>query len=177
MAALFLPMWAHTQDADIAEPDASSYGNVGFMGMQIGMSREQVLNVAESNALIAVPKNRDVDFFPVEEREILTLSIKPHVPFVYLQFFNDTLYAITVVFDEKYMDYYTLSETLAAKYGSYTSLTPQWRSWMLDRVTVKVEKPAVVKYLALEDFLAAASFDGKRSTLNMEERQAILDGL
>jgi hypothetical protein len=141
------------------------------------MSREQVLKAAESNALIAVPKNRDVDFFPVEEREILTLSIKPHVPFIYLQFFDDTLYAITVVFDERYMDYFTLSEALSDKYGAYSFLTPQWRSWALERVTVKVERPAVVKYLALEDFLAAASFDGKRPTLDMETRKAILDGL
>jgi len=150
---------------------------MGFLGIHIGMNREQVLRNAESNDLITVPKNRDVDFFPVEEREILTLSVKPEIPFIYLQFFDDVLYAITVIFDERYMDYYTLSDSLQKKYGEYTSLTPQWRQWKLDRVTVKVEKPAVVKYIALKDFLEAASFDGRAPGLDMEKREVLLEGL
>jgi hypothetical protein len=150
---------------------------VGFLGIHIGMNRTQVLNTASANELITVPKNRDVDFFPVEEREILTLSVKPEVPFIYLQFFDDVLYAITVIFDERYMDFYTLSDSLREKYGEYTALTPQWRQWQLDRVTVKVEKPAVVKYIALEDFLEAASFDGSEDFLDMEKRRALLEGL
>ena len=150
---------------------------VGFLGVTIGMSREQVLLVASAGELITVPKNRDVDFFPVEEREILTLSVKPEVPFIYLQFFDNVLYAITVIFDERYMDFYTLSDSLERKYGEYTSLTPQWRQWQLDRVTIKVEKPAVVKYIALKDFLEAASFDGSPEYPDIEKRNRLLEGL
>ena len=91
--------------------------SAGYLGIHIGMSRDQVLAAAESNDVITVPKNRDVDFFPVEEREIITLSVKPEIPFIYLQFFDDVLYAITVIFDERYMDYYTLSSALAERYG------------------------------------------------------------
>jgi len=152
-------------------------GSVGYMGIHIGMSRDQVLAAAESNDLMTVPTNRDVDFFPVEEREILTLSVKPEIPFMYLQFFEDVLYAITVIFDERYMDFYTLSSAVTQRYGEYTSLTPQWRQWRLDRVTVKVEKPAVVKYIALHDFLKAASFEGKASNFDLERRQRLLNGL
>ena len=150
---------------------------VGFLGVSLGMSREQVLLVASAGELITVPKNRDVDFFPVEEREILTLSVKPEVPFIYLQFFDNVLYAITVIFDERYMDFYTLSDSLERKYGEYTSLTPQWRQWQLDRVTIKVEKPAVVKYIALKDFLEAASFDGSPEYADIEKRNRLLEGL
>ena len=152
-------------------------GAVGYMGIHIGMSRDQVLAAAESNELMSVPKNRDVDFFPVEEREILTLSVKPEIPFIYLQFFDDVLYAITVIFDERYMDFYTLSQAVTQRYGEYTTLTPQWRQWRLDRVTVKVEKPAVVKYIALHDFLEAASFEGKGPEFDMERREQLLHGL
>ena len=152
-------------------------GAVGYMGIHIGMSRDQVLAAAESNELMTVPKNRDVDFFPVEEREILTLSVKPEIPFIYLQFFEDILYAITVIFDEQYMDFYTLSHAVTQRYGEYTTLTPQWRQWRLDRVTVKVEKPAVVKYIALHDFLEAASFEGKGPEFDMERREQLLRGL
>jgi hypothetical protein len=129
---------------------------VGFLGITVGMSREQVLQVAESGELI---------------------SVKPEVPFIYLQFFNDLLYAITVIFDERYMDFYTLSDSLERKYGEYTNLTPQWRQWQLDRVTIKVEKPAVVKYIALKDFLEAASFDGSPEYPDMEKRNRLLEGL
>jgi hypothetical protein len=75
------------------------------------------------------------------------------------------------------MDFYTLSESLQEKYGEYTALTPQWRQWQMNRVTVKVEKPAVVKYIALKDFLEAASFDGSVDYPDMEKRRALLVGL
>jgi len=149
----------------------------GFMGMNIGMTREEVFAVARGNELIAVPKNRDVDFFPIEQRKILTLSIKPEVPFIYLQFFNDTLYAITVLFDEKYVDYFTVSSRLQEKYGKYTSMHPQWRQWQLDGITVKVEKPSVVKYIALGEFLQATAFDKEGHKPADQRKAVLLDGL
>ncbi len=164
-------------EAIVSEKRTALPEDVGYLGINIGMSRTQVLEAAESNDMITVPKNRDVDFFPIEEREILTLSVKPEIPFIYLQFFDDVLYAITVIFDERYMDYYTLCNSLSERYGEYTSLTPQWRQWRLDRVTVKAEKPAVVKYIALHDFLKAASFEGKVPEFDMEKREALLEGL
>jgi hypothetical protein len=183
LAYTLLGVWGGPAQEEPAGEDApppaeeSFSGPVGFLGLHIGMTREQVLSAADSNELIEVPRNRDVDFFPVEERKILTLSVEPYVPFIYLQFFDEVLYSITVIFDEKYMDYYTLSEALADRYGAYSSLTPQWRRWSLDRVTVKVEKPAVVKYIALEDFLEAASFDGRLDPPDMDMRRALLEGL
>jgi len=148
----------------------------GFMSINIGMTREQVITVAQHNNLITVPKNRDVEFFPVEERKILTFSIKPEVPFIYLQFFNNILYAMTVIFDEKYIDYYTIVKRLEDKYGPHTALTPQWREWHLDGVTVKAEKPAVVKYIALEEFLKVTSF-GEKAQQGKERKKVLLNGL
>jgi hypothetical protein len=178
LAGLFLATAAHGQELSETEsPRVETAQDIGYMGIHIGMNREEVLAAAESNDLMTVPKNRDVDFFPVEEREIITLSIKPEVPFMYLQFFDDVLYAITVIFDERYMDYYTLSSAVAERYGEYTSLTPQWRQWRLDRVTVKVEKPAVVKYIALSDFLEAASFEARAFQFDIQRREQLLDGL
>jgi hypothetical protein len=164
-------------EEEIMPGESLAAEKVGYLGIHIGMSRDEVLLTAEANALITVPKNRDVDFFPIEEREIITLSVKPEIPFIYLQFFDDVLYAITVIFDERYMDYHTLSSALAERYGEYSSLTPQWRQWRLERVTVKVEKPAVVKYIALHELLRAASFEGKVSEFDMEKRQTLLNGL
>jgi len=148
----------------------------GFMSINIGMTREQVITVAQHNNLITFPKNRDVEFFPVEERKILTFSIKPEVPFIYLQFFNNILYAMTVIFDEKYIDYYTIVKRLEDKYGPHTALTPQWREWHLDGVTVKAEKPAVVKYIALEEFLKVTSF-GEKAQQGEERKKVLLNGL
>ncbi len=148
----------------------------GFMGLDIGMTRDQIIAAAEKNDLITVPKNRDVEFFPVEQRKILTFSVKPEVPFIYLQFFDNILYALTVIFDEKYVDYFTIVKKLEDKYGAYTALTPQWREWRLDGVTVKAEKPAVVKYIALEEFLKATSFE-KKEQQGEERKEVLLNGL
>jgi hypothetical protein len=178
LSLCFVPI-AHGQEME--ETDAvlteTESGAVGYMGIHIGMNRDQVLRTAESNDLMTVPKNRDVDFFPVEEREIITLSIKPEIPFIYLQFVDDVLYAITVIFDERHMDFYTLSSEVAGRYGEYTSLTPTWRQWQLDRITIKVEKPAVVKYIALNEFIEASAFDGEAAAFDQARREQILGGL
>ena len=149
--------------------------DVGFMDIKIGMSREEVLKAGEENEIIEVPKNRDVEFFPVEDRKILTFSAKPDVPYIYLQFFNDTLYSITVIFDERYIDYYTLTRQMESKYGKYHSMNPVWREWRIDDVLIKVEKPSTVKYIALEEFLEALDF--KRGESSSERRNMILEGL
>lgn len=158
----FIPFFLFAQD-------------VGFMDIKIGMSREEVLKVGEENEIIEVPKNRDVEFFPVEDRKILTLSAKPEIPYIYLQFFNDTLYSITVIFDERYIDYYTLAGQLESKYGQYHSMNPVWREWRIDDVLIKVEKPSTVKYIALEEFLEAVDF--KRGESSSDKRNKILEGL
>lgn len=148
---------------------------VGFLGLRIGMSREEALAAAEESELLEAPRKRDVEFFPVEERKILTLSVKPEVPFIYLQFFDDVLYAITVNFDQSYIDYYTLADRLEQKYGSHDRLQPDSRLWRVGQVTIRVEKPAVVKYIALEEFLEAVDFRGPDRIRQREER--LLQGL
>lgn len=150
---------------------------VGFMGINIGMSRTEVLNSADENEIIEVQKNRDVEFFPVEDRKILTFSIKPEVPHIYLQFYDDRLYALTLIFNEKHIDYYTLINRLEDKYGAYTDLVPEWRKWKMDEVEIKAEKPAVVKYIALKDFLDAAKFKGQDENGEGIRKDIILDGL
>jgi len=157
------------QDAPLAQP--------GFMGIRIGMSRGEVLSYADSSGLIEVPKNKDVEFFPVEERKILTLSIKPEVPHIYLQFYGDTLYAITVIFDEKYVDYFALARSLASKYGRFAGLTPTSRRWEREGVEIKLEKPAVVKYIALKEFLEVTGFTGQKALPGQERKKLLLEGL
>lgn len=147
--------------------------DIGFMEITLGMTRDEVLEFADEKELIKVPKNRDVEFFPVENRKILTLSIEPEVPHMYLQFYNEKLYAITVVFDERAIDFLTLARTLEEKYGPYTELTPNWRKWKNGGSEIRVEKPAVVKYIALEEFLEVTNFRsekpvGDRKTLLLE---------
>jgi hypothetical protein len=150
---------------------------IGFMGINIGMSRDEVLSYADANDLLHVPKNRDVEFFPVEERKILTLSIEPEIPYMYLQFHAETLYAITVIFNERSIDYLTLAERLEEKYGPVQELTPRWRKWTVGEVDIKVEMPAVVKYIALKEFLEVTGFKREKEMSGGERRKVLLDGL
>jgi hypothetical protein len=139
--------------------------DIGFMGISIGMTREQVLNYADEKKIIEVPKNKDVEFF------------RPEIPQMYLQFYNEKLYAITVIFDEKYLDYFALAGSLAEKYGGYAALSPSWRKWEFEGVEIKVEKPAVVKYIALKEFLEVTDFKKDEGYTASERRKMFLDGL
>jgi len=150
---------------------------IGFMGINIGLTREKVMEIADYNPIIHVPKNRDVELFPVEERKILTLSINPEIPNMYLQFYNNKLYSITMIFDEKYIDYYTLCSVLMDKYGEYTELNPDWREWNVNDIKIVVEKPSVVKYIALKEFLDVSGFK-KESKYDKNKRiKTILESL
>ena len=151
--------------------------DVGFMKMKIGMTRSEVLLIAESSDLIEVPKDRDVEFFPVEDRKILTLSIKPEIPSIYMQFYDDLLLAMTVVFDERHIDYYTLVNRLEERYGKYDRVTPSRREWDFGPALIQVEKPAVVKYMAIEELIERASFTRPQEFPESERRKRILDGL
>jgi hypothetical protein len=150
---------------------------VGFMGIQIGMSRSEVIARAESSDLIEVPKNRDVEFFPVEDRKILTLSVKPEAPYIYLQFFDDVLLSLTVLFDERHIDYYTLIGEMEQKYGKHTRITPLWREWEIGSSLIKVEKPAVVKYMALDELVERSSLKMPEKYPHNERKAALLEGL
>ena len=132
---------------------------MGFFGIQTGMTRSEVIQKAEETDIILVPKNRDVEFFPVEDRKILTLSIEPEVPFIYCQFYDDILLALTAVFNERHIDYYTLTVEMETRYGSHDRITPSWREWEVDGTLIKVEKPAVVKYMALTELVERAGFE------------------
>ena len=151
--------------------------DVGFMGIYIGMTRDEVLHYADKNNLIHVPKNRDVELFPVEQRKILTLSVNPEIPYMYLQFYNNKLYAITVFFNEKYVDYYTLCEKIEKKYGNYYDLSPEWRKWKVDNIEIRAEKPSVVKYIALKEFLEVTNFKKKQNLPEAKRVEILLNGL
>jgi hypothetical protein len=148
----------------------------GFFGIRLGMTRSEVIQKAEETDIILVPKNRDVEFFPVEDRKILTLSIEPEVPFIYCQFYDDILLALTAVFDEHHIDYYTLTAEMENRYGGHDRITPSWREWEVDGTLIKVEKPAVVKYMDLEELVARAAFEPE-VPVDKARRDRILKGL
>jgi hypothetical protein len=148
--------------------------DIGFSGLLLGMTREAALEQAKNSDLIQAPPERDVEFFPVEERQILTLSAQPEVPFIYLQFVRDVLYSITLIFDDARIDYLDLTQQLERTYGPHTRLDPDSRWWELGRVTIRAEKPAVVKYIALEDFVEASGFEGEQPD---GRKERILQGL
>ena len=158
-------------------PGALLAQDVGFLGMNIGMTRSDIIRVAEDSALLEVPKDRDVEFFPVEDRKILTFSVKPEIPYIYLQFYDELLLALTVVFDERHIDYYTLVKRMEEKYGTHVRMTPQWRVWEVGTVLIQVEKPAVVKYMALEELVERAGFERPGKTAMDTKKEALLDGL
>ncbi len=157
-------------------PAAARGEEKGFFGIRLGMTRSEVIQKAEETDIILVPKNRDVEFFPVEDRKILTLSIEPEIPFIYCQFYDDILLALTAVFDERHIDYYTLTAEMENRYGGHNRITPYWREWEVDGTLIKVEKPAVVKYMDLEELVARAAFEPEVPA-EKERKERILQGL
>ncbi|MBN2324884.1 MAG: hypothetical protein JXQ30_14235 [Spirochaetes bacterium] len=160
----------------ISLPQPARSEMTGFFGITIGMSRSEVIRKAEETDIILVPKNRDVEFFPVEDRKILTLSIEPEVPFIYCQFYDDILLALTAVFDERHIDYYALAAEMERRYGGHMRITPSWREWEIDGILIKVEKPAVLKIMDIDELIKRAAFEPEVPPMKAR-RDMILQGL
>ena len=124
----------------------------GFGLVDLGMTMDQVKSALAEDPNFDYRGDPDVSFLPHSEVPIIETAGTAFVSSGIFQFHDDSLYVITLVLNDRRLDYFTLYDSLRAKYGEPNSLTPSTAIWETEAVRIALEKPLTVKYIDVPTF-------------------------
>ena len=105
----------------------------------------------------------EVSFAPDRFRELFEVDGSGFIERGIFQFFEDSLYSITLIIRETRMDHFSLYTQFVERYGEPSSLDPRESLWEIGGRRLSLERPLTVRYLDL------VRFDELRQEENIEE--------
>ena len=148
---------------------------MGFRGIIMGLSLEEAKKAIESDGYFDYRGDPDVSMLLTDNRAIIESSGKYYIKDGYFQFYNDTLYTITLVLDTRKIDYYTMFKTLTKKYGDYASLSPKQVLWENEKIRITLEKPLTIKYVGLGIFNKLIEDDTTKEAIEEELKRNFIN--
>ncbi len=124
----------------------------GFMNLKLGLNMEQLEEALDENSYFDYRGKPDVDMRMMKERSLIECSGFSYIKKGYFQFYKEKLIVITIIIDEKELDYYSFYTKLEKKYGKPDHLNPDGVYWENENTAVALEKPLSVKYTDLKSF-------------------------
>lgn len=123
-----------------------SYLPNGYSTVKLGMTVEET-----KSALLRAPDfgyrgDRDVSLLPGENRQLIETTGGSFLDNCWFQFYENSLYIISVNVNQEFMDYYSIFSTLCKKYGNPKYLDPEKATWEDENVILSLEKPLCLKY-------------------------------
>lgn len=124
----------------------------GYKNFELGMSLEQTKNELLKAPELGYHGGRDVSFLPGNEKVLIETDAETgygssYYKRCFFQFYDDSLYIITLNLNTKKIDYYSVFTTFQKKYGEPNLIDPQKATWKNDDVTIIIEKPLTIKYI------------------------------
>lgn len=135
------------------EPARSEVLPLGYGGVTLGMSFDDTKGALLKNREFGYNGERDVSLLPGENRMLIETDAARHHVLSFLdrcwfQFSDDKLEVITINLNQERMDHYSVFTALCQKYGNPDTLSPQKSVWKNDDVTMSLERPLTLKYVA-----------------------------
>lgn len=123
----------------------------GYGGVELGMSLDETKSALKKNADFGYHGDRDVSLLPGENRVLIETDAETGFGSSFLgrcwfQFYEESLYIITINVNPSKMDYYSVFTALSEKYGIPGFLNPEKAVWENDSVIMSLEKPLTLKY-------------------------------
>ena len=124
---------------------------LGYGGVTVGMSVEEVKEALVQNSDFGYRGERDVSLLTSDQKVIIDTDPLRYNPYsffkrCYFQFYKDKLYIITLELNTDKIDYHSMYTTLSKKYGNPSFLNPKKSEWSDDAVIIDLEKPLTLKY-------------------------------
>ncbi len=126
-----------------------------FMGLKLGMTEEEVKNILSENPNLKIDESRYLGKINEATPFILKAVYPPFIPNIYVQFYSNISYGITIQLNSGYFDFFSLSEKLEDKYGTpflRSSRLVLWQDVTGDSVSntsrfvkLRLEYPTTVK--------------------------------
>ena len=145
--AFFISFFAFSQNQ--TSPSVTSEKSslpMGYSTVKLGMSLEEVKSALLRDSRFGYRGDRDVSLLPGENRQIIETNGGDFLSNCWFQFNQEKLYIISINVNPKFMDYYSIFNTLCDKYGKPKYLDPDKATWENDDVILALEKPLCLKY-------------------------------
>lgn len=123
-----------------------------FMGLRLGISQEQAIQLISVNSNLRIDESRFFGKINEATPFIIKAVYFPYINNIYIQFYDNKAYGITIQFNPAYFDFLTLTEKLETKYGSPVSKTSRLVQWNTltnsqprSDIKLRLEHPSTVK--------------------------------
>lgn len=141
---------AAAQAAPVAAPAVPR----SFHGLELGMNMEAAKKALAADGLFYYRGDVDVSLLPRPNESLIEVAGLSYVKRAFFQFYQDRLFVMIFVMNEKEMDHYSVFTSLSQKYGKPGSLSPSESIWEDGATRLSLERPLAVKYIDLETFNA-----------------------
>lgn len=153
----------------------------GYSTVQLGMSMDETKEALGKDTSFGFRGDRDVSLLPGSGSRIIETRgnevYNGILSNCWFQFYEDSLYIITITMNSARMDYYSIFRTLCSKYGNPETLSPEKCLWKNDSVQMTLEKPLTLRYVDLRISQAIQEESRIEQAWMEEERQDFLNGL
>lgn len=124
----------------------------GYKNILLGLSLDETKQELIKNSDFGYHGDRVVSLRPNDNQVVIETDATNGYGSIFLtqcwfQFYQKTLYTITINMNTQKLDYYSVFTTLTQKYGEPESFSPTQAKWSDDSVTMILEKPLSLKYI------------------------------
>lgn len=139
-----------------------------FMGLKLGQTQSEVTNIIQNSQTMKIDESRFFGIFNEQIPFIIKATYFPMIDNLYVNFYSNRSYGITIQFNHYYFDFLSLSETLQDKYGPpkrRSSKLVEWEDAFTNGtpyIKLRLESPSTVKvydYLIMKQVNTSLSQD------------------
>lgn len=155
-----------------AQDAVSAAPKDGFGSLHLGMSMEAAKVALGNDPNFAYRGDPDLSLSPSTGRPVIETRGVAFIDEGILQFTDNRLYILTLLLDDRRLDYYSLFTEFTNRYGDPDRLDPGRAEWRSGAVILSLERPLTVKYIdraLFEGVVEAGSGEASLETLTREQ--------
>ncbi|MCR5189690.1 MAG: hypothetical protein K6C97_12220 [Treponema sp.] len=155
---------------------------IGYRDIKLGMTLDETKDALLKDSSFGYHGERDVSLIPGTNKVLIETDAEyghgsNFLRQCYFQFYDDSLFVITINVNPEKMDYYSIFTKLCEKYGEPTKLDPQSANWENDNYSMRLEKPLTLKYIDKETFKMTQNYNNIKASPTEITREMFLDEL
>ena len=149
----------------------------GFRDLRLGMTIDAAKAALGLDPNFAYRGEPDVSLLPSSGLPIIQTDGAAFIDRAILQFTEDQLYVLTLMLDQRRLDYFGVFSEFSNRYGEPDRLDPGQAVWESEDVILSLERPLTVKYVDAELFSGIVEAGVLEESLESMTRERFLEQL
>jgi hypothetical protein len=168
------PAAAQTAD-DVEGPSQAATLRRGFRNLQLGLTFDAAQDVLRRDSAFNYRGPEDVSLRLSDSQNVIDSPGRGFVNRVLLQFFDGSLYIITLYLNSRRLDYFQLYNRLEGRYGMPAELDPEMARWQDETTRITLERPLRIQFLDRSTFRRVRQTGAIEEAVQTELREEFLD--